>query len=96
MWRKIRREDMQKGLVVRLTNLSDTPFNGCVVLEHNSTRVPNDHVRLARPQAYASQGISRQPLLYAEVFEMSLQSLCATNTDAEVWEGKYGLLTMLT
>src|SRR5687767_9238065 len=73
MWRKIRREDVQRGLVIRMSNMKDTPFNGAVIINMNGVEPTHTlgSVKVARPYAYATEHYdSNQPLLSSEVFDI--------------------------
>ena len=93
MWRKITKADIKHGTVIRITAMSDTAYNGATIIA-----VRCNDVRLARPMAYAHElhYDARSPLLYCEVFEMTVERMCKEDTDIEVWESPKGVLTMLT
>ena len=85
-WRNLKREDIKVGLAVKLTRMQDCVYNGATIM-----RIDGDYVTLARPMAYAHNG-SKSPLLYSEVFEISIPAL--TDWEVQVWESeKLGLLT---
>jgi hypothetical protein len=101
MWRKVRKEDVKRGLMIRITGMKDTAFNGAVVLgtfevkSEWADRVAGfpdyTFVRIARPMAYASaHWDSKQPNLHCEVFEMDFDRMCAEDTDIEVYEDSDG------
>ena len=87
MWREIKPSDIKRGTMIRIHNMSDTAFNGGVIIAVKD----NGYVRIARPMAYAHDEYdAKQPLMYAEVFEMSAIRMCEDTSDIEVFEGKNG------
>ena len=63
--------------------MNDTPYNGATILgieKDINGKIPDVNERLitlARPQAYAAEHWdSKQPMLYAEVYSMSIKSAC--------------------
>jgi len=83
-WRPFEWTDAVRGTCVRIKSMNDTPYNGATVMgieKDLNGRIPaiiNDRViTLARPQAYAAEHWdSKQPMLYAEVYSMSIKSAC--------------------
>ena len=79
MWRNIKQNDIKVGVAVKLTRM-DTVYNGATIM-----RIDGNYVTLARPMAYAHNG-SKSPLLYSEVFEISIPAL--TEWEVQVWESE--------
>ena len=59
-WRKIRQEDIQRGVCIRMTYMKDTPYNGATIMGIEEHRFTGSHgpiasktADLARPMAYA-------------------------------------------
>jgi len=104
MWRKIKKDDIKRGTVIRITGMSDTAYNGATIIAvsdnytHNGARTsPHEDVRIARPMAYAHDHFdSRSPMLSCEVFEMTVERMCKENTDIEVWECGNGAVDTMT
>ena len=100
-WRPFEWTDAERGVCVRILSMKDTPFNGATILgieKDINGKIPdviNDRVvLLARPQAYAAQHFdSRQPMLYAEVYGMSIKTACEC---LEVYQQRDGLMKLTT
>lgn len=80
MWRPIKEEEIVNGTAVNAFGEGDTsPYSVSTIIA-----VDGDLVRLARPIAYASALCdSKQPMLYAEVYETSKYKLLTVGI---VWE----------
>ena len=83
MWRKLQREDIKLGLVVRYSN-GRNAFDDCVI-----TAMDHAHgeptIWLARPYVYAREGLStKSPLLGCEVFGVSEERACEETSDFKV------------
>lgn len=88
MWRDCRKEDVKRGLMIRIGNMADTAFSGATVIAVDED---TGYVRVARPMAFANVDYnSRQPDIHTEVFEMSIQRMCGANTDIEVYVDRDG------
>lgn len=96
-WRKIRQADCQRGVLVRLTNMSDAIYNGATIIAVTTVgnTVPSTEITLARPYAYAHEHFdSKQPLIGCEVFSLSIKD--GTFTDLEVYQARDGKLRMMS
>jgi hypothetical protein len=98
-WRKIRKEDIKNGAVIRMTRICEDGAYGTATI--TSTRNMEDktypHVYVSRPMAYAQSCFdSKQPLLYAEVMEYGIDRLLGEGSDVEVFEGRDGIRTCVT
>lgn len=92
-WRKITKEDVRRGVLIRMTGIVDTPYNGATIVG-----VIDTMVWVSRPYVYAHEPFdAKSGLMGAENFPISIEIMCQNNTDTEVYEGVDGLLrTMLT
>ena len=99
-WRPFEWTDAVRGVCVRIKSMNDTPYNGATVMgieKDINGKIPaiiNERViTLARPQAYADEHWdSKQPMLYAEVYSMSIKSACEC---LEVYQDSRGELHKL-
>ena len=98
-WRKIVKEDIQRGTIIRLGNLMrDGSYCMATIIGINKI---NDEkypcVMIARPYAYAHKDFDcKHPMLSAEVFEISIESLLSPSSDVEVFEGRDSVRSLAT
>jgi len=85
-WRKIRREDIRRGVIVRITRLSDTCYNGATIVG-----VDGEIAYLSRPYIYAHEHFdsTKGGLTGVETFSVFLDSMCREGTDIEVYESEH-------
>lgn len=94
MWRKIRKEDIRRGIIIRLGNMTDTCFNGATIIgveEKHDIGGKYSEVWIARPYVYAHEHFdsSSGGLTGVEVFSIHSDSMCRTDTDIEVYESQH-------
>jgi hypothetical protein len=97
-FRKMMYEDCERGVVVRITGMSDEFYNAATVIGlREPIRHEESHIILilARPYAYAAEHWdSKQPLMGCEVFDCCFNP---ESTDLEVYVNSKGeLRTMKT
>lgn len=94
-WRKIEKNDLTLGLVVKITRIEDG-YNIATVIAVGVREGLTDMVRIARPYAYAHEGRdSLQPMLGCEVYEISYDQLMGADSMYHVYEDKRGNLRIL-
>lgn len=82
MWQKITQADVVRGRIIRLGSM-DGAYNMATILS-----IKDNNVTIARPMAYANEHFdTKQPYLYSEVFSITMERMCAANTDIEVYVG---------
>jgi hypothetical protein len=97
-WRKILLSDIKRGTVIRMTKMeADGAYHMATIIavHYEDPRYP--HVKVARPYAYAHEEFNgKDPLLGAEVFAIGIERLLATESDAEVFQGRDTIRSMVT
>ena len=87
-WRKIIKDDIKRGTVIRLTAM-ESVYNVCTIIAVNEYKDDSSYVVVARPMAIA-EGLfnSKNPMLQAEVFEMTIDRMLSDTSDVEVYQGR--------
>ncbi len=95
-WRKIEREDVKLGTIIRMTRLDDGYGTATICsLQIDDKSYP--HILVARPYAYAHKDFNtKQPLVGVEVFPIGYESLFAEHSDVEVCQGRDNVRNMST
>ena len=98
-WRKITKEDVKRGVLIRMKSIIDDGGFGLALIisesKNDSLGYDWHHITIARPMCYANEHYgSRQPMLSAEVFEVGVNMLDAS--EMEVFEGNSGKLRSYT
>lgn len=97
-WRKILKEDIVRGTVIRMTTMIESGSYGMATIIAVRDEDPNyKHIMVARPYAYAAEHYNaRSALLGAECYDISIERLLAPASDYEVFQGRDGNTTMVT
>ncbi len=93
-WRKIVRDDIQRGLIIRDNRIiNDGGFGMMIVI--GAPDVTHSSVRCSRPMAWAHDHFnSRSALLSEEVVDYPVETLM--KGDYEVFQGRDGVRTQST
>lgn len=101
-WRKIKREDLVRGTVIRLNRLmEDGAYCMATIIKSYNSPVDVDdsekRVLVARPYAYAHEHFdARSPLLGSEVLEYTFERILNESSEVEVFQGKDEIRKMTT
>lgn len=97
-WRKIQREDIERGVIIRLKKLEDDGAYSVATIVATALDGPlYKHIKVSRPMALAHEHFdSNTGLLQQEVFTIGLTNLLAADSDVEVFQGRDGLRRMTT
>jgi hypothetical protein len=102
-WRKAKPEDIKRGTLIRIGNVMSDGAYGCATIiatmisQSCSSPKLEGTVKVARPVAYADGHVDiNQPMLYAEVFEISVDRILHQDSDIEVFQGRDGVRSMTT
>jgi hypothetical protein len=102
-WRKIQKEDIRRGVVIRMNILmSDGAYSMATIiaLHYNKGHLPDSgisSVSVVRPMCWAHEHFdSRVGLLSGESFNMSVDSLLSPTSDVEVFQGRDSIRDLLT
>lgn len=95
-WRKIKKEDVKRGVLVRHSSMNDF-FNDAVIVrvekidrKGTSTDWSNIIIHLARPYAVANENFDCiTPFLTCENYCVYLDSMCSEKTVYEVYESEH-------
>jgi hypothetical protein len=93
-WRKIRKEDVRRGITVRITGMTDTAYSGATITgveESGDVCGKTTLVHLSRPMVYAHEHFDtyKGGLIGCENFTIYLSHMCNENTDIEVYESDH-------
>ncbi len=97
-WRKIQREDIRRGVIIRLKKMEEDGAYALATIVATSLDGPlYKHIKVSRPMALAHEHFdSNTGLLQQEVFTIGLTDLLKDNSDVEVFQGRDGLRAMTT
>jgi hypothetical protein len=98
-WRKIQKEDIKRGTVIRMTKMIEGGSYGMATIictrEAEAPGYPN--VKVARPYAYAHEHFdTNQPLVGSEVFSIGMDRILDPKGDYEVFQMRDDIHTMKT
>ena len=97
-WRKIQREDIERGVIIRLKKMEEDGAYALATIIATALDGPlYKHIKVSRPMALAHEHFdSNTGLLQQEVFTIGLTNLLAVDSDVEVFQGRDGLRKMST
>lgn len=97
-WRKIQREDIKRGTIIRLKSIERDGGYGLATIIATSLDGPlYKHIKVSRPMALAHEHFdSNTGLLQQEVFTIGLTNLLGPDSDVEVFQGRDNIRTMTT
>ena len=97
-WRKIEDDDIQRGTVIRLKNMMrDGGYCMATIIGVHDSNLMEDYITVARPYVYAHEAFNtNQPLLGAEVFEITLRRMLSADSDVEVFQERKDVHRMAT
>ena len=102
-WRKVQKEDIKRGLVIRMTKLmNDGSFHMATVIAEKYVKdgLPDSGVSavtVCRPMCWAHEHFnSRNGMLSGETFDISVDSLTNPDGDYEVFQGRDEVRSLAT
>lgn len=97
-WRKIQKEDIKRGTIIRLKSLDrDGGYSTATIISVNEQIPSYQHVKVSRPYVYAHKDFdTKDPLVGAETFAIGITRMLAEESDVEVFEGRDGVRSMTT
>jgi hypothetical protein len=92
-WRKIKFQDVERGVIVRIGKLmEDGSYCMATIVKVDPQDAPRRAAWLARPMAYAQAEFDmKSGMLFCETFCVFIDSLVSPFTDVEVFEGQTGV-----
>lgn len=94
-WRKIQKEDIKRGTVIRLTKLmNDGSFNMATIISEQYVKdgLPDSgiaSVKVCRPMCWAHEHFnSTNGMLSGETFEITVDRMLSPESDVEVFQGR--------
>lgn len=102
-WRKVQKEDIKRGTVIRMTKLMDDgSFNMATIIAVHYVKegLPDSgpaSVTVCRPMCWAHEHFnSRNGMLSGETFDISLDRLTNPDGDYEVFQGRDEIRNLAT
>lgn len=102
-WRKIQKEDIKRGTVIRLTKLQDDgSYNMATIIAEHYVKdgLPDSgiaSVKVCRPMCWAHEHFnSTNGMLSGETFEISVERMLSPNSDVEVFQGRDEVRSLAT
>ena len=97
-WRKIQKEDIKRGTVIRMGNLmNDGSYCMATIVAVRENEPIWNYVKVARPYVYAHEHFdSNSGLIGSEVFDIGMDKLLNPSTDVEVFQGRDEVRSLVT
>lgn len=96
-WRKIIRDDIERGTIIRMTRLQDDGGYSMATIIGIYEHEENSYVEVARPYAYGRRDFNEErALLGAEVLPIAISKLLSKDSDVEVFQGRDDIRKMVT
>lgn len=102
-WRKIQKEDIKRGTLIRMTKLADDgSYNMATIIAEHYVQdgLPDSGIKgvvVGRPMCWAHEHFnSRNGMVSCETFEMTVEGMLAEGSDVEVFQGRDGIRDLAT